>query len=236
MAMLATCAKVTAQETKTFEQQAKEIATNIKTITKEEKDALKKEVEAIDKAVENGSMTKEEAEKTKAKIAEERANNIETKVAAEEEKLRELVNGNLTFETKNDTVTTQNVFSIKKAKLVNKGEKRTTSQFVFATGFNNLVTNGAIANSDFGYLRSTFVSMLLALSSAIFAFVFSASSFVIEPFSTALSMASTSFFKASFSSFVIVLMLVAISFACCSKVLVSWAVTFAQVASIAILM
>lgn len=161
MAMLATCAKVTAQETKTFEQQAKEIATNIKTITKEEKDALKKEVEAIDKAVENGSMTKEEAEKTKAKIAEERANNIETKVAAEEEKLRELVNGNLDFKstdsTANYSVAINAPLSIKnKKKNKNLGEKRTTSQFVFATGFNNLVTNGAIANSDFGYLRSTF--------------------------------------------------------------------------------
>lgn len=161
MAMLATCAKVTAQETKTFEQQAKEIATNIKTITKEEKDALKKEVEAIDKAVENGSMTKEEAEKTKAKIAEERANNIETKVAAEEEKLRELVNGNLDFKstdsTANYSVAINTPLSIKNNKKnKNLGEKRTTSQFVFATGFNNLVTNGAIANSDFGYLRSTF--------------------------------------------------------------------------------
>lgn len=161
MAMLATCAKVTAQETKTFEQQAKEIATNIKTITKEEKDALKKEVEAIDKAVENGSMTKEEAEKTKVKIAEERANNIETKVAAEEEKLRELVNGNLDFKstdsTANYSVAINAPLSIKNNKKnKNLGEKRTTSQFVFATGFNNLVTNGAIANSDFGYLRSTF--------------------------------------------------------------------------------
>ena len=156
IAIMSISTKLIAQETKSFEQQAKEIAKNIRTIAQEEKKALKEEVEAIDKAVQDGTMTKEQAEKTKAKIAEERAKNIETKIATEEEKLRELINGNLTLETKNDTVTTQNVFSIKKAKLVNKGEKRTTSQFVFATGFNNLVTNGAIANSDFGYLRSTF--------------------------------------------------------------------------------
>jgi hypothetical protein len=37
-----------------------------------------------------------------------------------------------------------------------KKEHRTTTQIVIATGFNNLVTNGAIANSDFGYLRSGF--------------------------------------------------------------------------------
>lgn len=161
MAMLATCAKITAQETKTFEQQAKEIATNIKTITKEEKEALKKEVEAIDKAVENGSMTKDEAEKAKAKIAEERANNIETKVAAEEEKLRELVNGNLDLKSTDSvgsySVAINSPLSIKNNKKnKNLGEKRTTSQFVLAAGFNNLVTDGAVANSDFGYLRSTF--------------------------------------------------------------------------------
>ena len=40
MAMLATCAKVTAQETKTFEQQAKEIATNIKTRNKREEEDI----------------------------------------------------------------------------------------------------------------------------------------------------------------------------------------------------
>jgi hypothetical protein len=37
-----------------------------------------------------------------------------------------------------------------------KGEKRTTSQFVFAAGVNNLVTDGAVANSDFKYWGSHF--------------------------------------------------------------------------------
>jgi len=37
-----------------------------------------------------------------------------------------------------------------------RSESRTTSQFVFATGFNNLVTDGAVANSDFRYLGSHF--------------------------------------------------------------------------------
>jgi hypothetical protein len=37
-----------------------------------------------------------------------------------------------------------------------KGEKRTTSQFVFAAGVNNLVTDGAVAHSDFKYWGSHF--------------------------------------------------------------------------------
>ena len=36
------------------------------------------------------------------------------------------------------------------------GDRRTTSQFVFAAGVNNLVTNGAIANSDYRYWGSHF--------------------------------------------------------------------------------
>lgn len=163
LAFMATCTKVAAQEVveqKSFEQRAKEISLNIKTIAKEEKEALKKEIEGIDKAVENGSMTKEEAEKTKTKIAEERANNIETKIAAEEAKLRELVNENIEIKpdsSSNYSIAINTPLAIKNNKKdLSKGEKRTTSQFVFATGFNNLVTDGAVANSNFGYLRSTF--------------------------------------------------------------------------------
>jgi len=36
-------------------------------------------------------------------------------------------------------------------------ERRTTSQFVFAAGINNLVTNGAVSNSDYRYLGFSFL-------------------------------------------------------------------------------
>lgn len=150
---------VSAQE-KTFEQSAKQIGVQIKTIAEEEKKALKAEVEAIDKALESGKMTKEEAANAKAKIAEERAKNIETKIAEQEAALRALINGKLDFEEANDT-TKKNSFSIpggyrKNKENENKSENRTTSQFVFATGYNNLVTDGAVANSEFSYTRSGF--------------------------------------------------------------------------------
>jgi hypothetical protein len=145
---------VSAQE-KTFEQKAKEIAINIKTIAEEEKKALKAEIEAIDKAVELGQMTTADAEKAKAKIAEERAKNIETRTAAEEIALRDLVNGKLDISTSNDSIK-KNKFSIPTKNDPNKSENRTTSQFVFAFGVNNLVTDGAVANSQFDYGRSGF--------------------------------------------------------------------------------
>jgi hypothetical protein len=159
IAVLTLVNKVCAQE-KTFEQKAKEIAVQIKTITEEEKRALKAEVEALDKAVELGKMTKEEAATSKAKIAEERAKNIETKIAEQEKALRELVNGNVNEEKPNDSLNKIS-FSIDgrlKSKNFdkNKSENKTTSQFVFAAGYNNLVTDNAVANSQFGYGRSGF--------------------------------------------------------------------------------
>ena len=160
--------KVVAQE-KSFEQQAKEIAKNIEIITFEEKNALKKEIEAIDFQVKEGKITLERAQELKTKIAQERANNIETKVAIEEAKLAQLVkdkvdgriafsnlditNKNLKKKSINILDVSMNNDSIYKN---NRKEHRTTSQVVIATGFNNLVTNGAVANSDFGYLRSVF--------------------------------------------------------------------------------
>ncbi len=145
---------VSAQE-KTFEQRAKEISINIKTIAEEEKKALKTEIEAIDKAVELGQMSKQDAENAKAKIAEERAKNIETRTAVQETALRNLVNEKLDLSTSNDSVKKYK-FSIPTKKDSLRSENRTTSQFVIAFGYNNLVTDGAVANSEFGYGRSVF--------------------------------------------------------------------------------
>ncbi|MBC5835323.1 hypothetical protein G6N05_06040 [Flavobacterium sp. F372] len=148
---------VSAQE-KTFEQKAKDIAINIKTIAEEEKKALKAEIEAIDKEVELGKITKEDADKAKTKAAEERAKNMETRTAEYETALRELITNQVqTVPTDSTDNGTSNLINIKSKKNnPNRSENRTTSQFVFATGFNNVVTDGAVANSQFGYGRSTF--------------------------------------------------------------------------------
>ncbi|MCL9769037.1 hypothetical protein NAT47_01260 [Flavobacterium sp. HXWNR69] len=154
--------KAVAQE-KTFEQQAKEIASNIETITTEEKNALKKEIEAIDLQVKEGKISAEKGQELKLKIAEERAKNIETKVAIEEAKLAQLVQDKVDGKVLDSETIINGKHSISfpggyrnGKKNVNNKERRTTSQFVLAMGFNNLVTDGSIANSDFGYLRSVF--------------------------------------------------------------------------------
>ena len=156
-------AKAQAQDS--FDMRVRAIANKIETATKEEKAALKIEVEAVNLQLENKSISTAEADEKKKALAEARAKNIETRVAVYQKELNELVqlkvNGNI---SDNDTLKTKGGFKIiwdpkfntKKDTLSQKGEARTTSQFVFATGINNLVTDGAVANSDFRYIGSHF--------------------------------------------------------------------------------
>ena len=155
MALLTLVNSVVAQE-KTLEKKLLAIAVNIKVATDEEKKILKKEVESIDAQVKNGEITNEEGKRLITKFSEERAKNIETKIAEQEKALLDLVNENVTLEESNDSLK-KNSFGFKiKILDKNKSENRTTSQAVLATGFNNLVTNDMVANSQFGYGRSVF--------------------------------------------------------------------------------
>ena len=148
----------------TFEGRAKNIASKIENIVKDEKNQLKTEVEAVNVQLAQGKLTNEEADAKKKTLAEERAKIIETKVASLEEELlvlvQEKVDGKIKYRDTSNTMETitvrvdKSIFSHKKD--CSKGEKRTTSQFVFAFGANNLVTDKQVANSDFKYWKSHF--------------------------------------------------------------------------------
>jgi hypothetical protein len=152
----------------TFEGKAKGIAYRIEKITKEEKALLKVQVEEVNKELEKGVINRDQADEKKLKLAELSASRIENRVAEEEAKLTELikekVEGRIAYL---DT-------TLPKGRMYGKGikvriggvgdttkvsEKRTTSQLVFAMGFNNLVTNKAVANSDFRYWGSHFYEL-----------------------------------------------------------------------------
>jgi hypothetical protein len=164
---LAAClfaSKISAQET--FETRAKQIADKIEKITKDEKESLKIEIEEVNKQFENGTITKAQADDKKKKLAEARALIIENKVFVAQEELKELVQqkvngkiassdksdssrvkiGRISINFKNDTVSYKKTYK----------EKRTTSQFVFAAGLNNVVTDGDVENSDFRFWGSHF--------------------------------------------------------------------------------
>jgi hypothetical protein len=155
VAILTFVSKSLAQET--FEERAKQIALQIKQINKTEKEALKIEVEVIQERLEKGEISKEEAEKQKLDAAAIRAKNIETMVADEETKLRLLIKDKVDghLEIAEDTLKIGNNRIVIKWETSNepkmksvKTEKRTTSQFVFAFGLNNLVTDGDIGSLE----------------------------------------------------------------------------------------
>lgn len=158
------------QTNQTFEIQAKNIASNIEKITKEEKAELKKEVDAVNDELANGTITKEEAERKKEALAQVRAINIETRVAKEQEKLEILIQKKVDGKISENDSTKITLINIGYDKDIfnNKGEKRTTTQFVLAFGANNLVTDGAVANSDFYYWQSRFFEWGLTYNTRIF--------------------------------------------------------------------
>jgi hypothetical protein len=165
--------KVQAQET--FEMRVRKIANKIENTTKEEKEALKKEVEEVNFQLEQGTITASQADEQKKKLAETRAKNIENRIAEYQTELNEVVqlkvNGNIAenfgtqpgdykFKIHHELTdsTYIHIVGIKKRRnhKRNFNQKRTTSQFVFAAGVNNLVTDGAVANSDYRYWVSHF--------------------------------------------------------------------------------
>jgi hypothetical protein len=169
--------KVQAQES--FEVQARKIAAKIENATKEEKAALKAEVEGVNVELEKRIISPAQADEKKKAFAIIRAKNIESRVAEYQNQLNDLVQSKVDGNIK-DTDTSKDSIVIKgkkyavtykitdstyidiksiKKRFSERGfsnEKRTTSNFVFAIGINNLVTNGAVANSNFRYLDSRF--------------------------------------------------------------------------------
>lgn len=148
--------KMSAQET--FEGRAKLIAQNIEKITKEEKLALKLEVEEVNKQLESGKITQEQADKMKIDAANLHAKNIEERVASEQQQLNALVQEKVDSGVSDTTKTKNKKFIIRFLESEKEPgmERKTTTQFVVAVGYNNLITNGAVANSDFSYTKSAF--------------------------------------------------------------------------------
>ncbi|MEL1253179.1 hypothetical protein AAEO57_05300 [Flavobacterium sp. DGU38] len=155
--------KVLGQDT--FESRAKQIANKIEKITKEEKETLKKEVEGINVQLSNGVITGEQADKRKKELAEARAVIIEEKVTLAQNELNDLVQQKVDGKLKEQDSTKKNRIVIywdkndwnhKKSKDSIRGEKRTTSQFVFAMGLNNMMADGKLQDSNYKFMGSHF--------------------------------------------------------------------------------
>jgi len=151
--------KVLGQET--FESRAKKIANKIEKITKEEKAALKEEVEVVNVQLSEGKITQEQADKRKKELAEARATIIEEKVTEAQNELNDLVQQKVDGKIKEDSLTKKYsiVFHVRdkdRDKDSIHGEKRTTSQFVFAMGLNNMMVDGKLQDSNYSFGGSHF--------------------------------------------------------------------------------
>jgi hypothetical protein len=144
-----------------FENRTKEIASKIEAVVKSEKEKLKIQVEEINIQLSENKIGLDDADKKKKSLAEASAIAIEDQVAKLEEELHQIVQDKVDGKLKSVSKDSSASISIKFPKdffekKVNKGEKRTTSQFIFAFGANNLVTDKQVANSDFKYWKSHF--------------------------------------------------------------------------------
>lgn len=155
--------QLVAQET--FETKAKTIAEKIEKITDEEQTTLKNEVEEVNNQLEKKVITLEQADEKKKKLAEARAIIIENRIAIVQEELKELVQAKVDGKIGATGKEFKIIFRKSKKNKNIDYEKRTTSQFVFAMGANNLVTEGKVAGSDFKYLDSNFYEWGLTYNS-----------------------------------------------------------------------
>ncbi|WP_298884078.1 hypothetical protein [uncultured Polaribacter sp.] len=177
------------QEKKTFEKEVSKISKRIEYITKTQKDSLKLKVISIDKKLEKGEITKETADNFKKEVAAYHARRIEKLVGEQEKLLQLLVQdktngkiasteevdttkdndestftiGNKTFRFTlngdNDNENENVIHNNSKKKNFNRRSRRTTSQFVFAMGVNNVLEYGQIESlndSDYKLWQSHF--------------------------------------------------------------------------------
>lgn len=142
-----------------------EIKQDIERVNQQEKDALKQKVDAINDAYDMDKITKSEADIQKREAAEETARRIEDRIDPLERELSRLEAANVVvdmeIEEDRDTSIIDDLKELgekikkgpyrsdKMKKKKYQSESRNTSQFVFAWGFNNLMTE-----DDFNSLQS----------------------------------------------------------------------------------
>lgn len=165
---------------KTFENEVSKISKKIEKITKLQKDSLKIKVLEIDKRLDKGELTKTTAENLKKEVAAYHARQIEEKISEQERLLQVLVqnktNGKIASseDVEEDDISTFSIgnktfrFTLNNTKMDSireerrrkkKGNRKTTSQFVFAMGVNNaLVDNqfSSLNDSEYKFWASHF--------------------------------------------------------------------------------
>ena len=175
---LATSITISAQK-ENFEENVKEITRKIERVTLREKAYLKEELKEIATRLKKNEITQEQADTLKLDAAKKHAEIIEEKIEALQEELEVLVENkaNKEINAPTDPVKTEEeevdtVFDKivekehrkhnKHWRKENNSTKRTTSQFVFSYGINNVINDHQIKsldNSDYKLWKSHFYEL-----------------------------------------------------------------------------
>ncbi len=177
------------QEKNTFEDQVKKISKSIDMITKQQKDSLKMKVQQITDLLEKGSITKTEADQQKKQAAVYHAKRIEVLVGEQQVLLQQLVQDKTDGKIvsvdddydENEFTIGNRIFSFRvsndnekefkerwKLRQERRRQRRTTSQFVFALGTNNALTNNRLSSlndSPYKFWQSHFYEVGLSFKS-----------------------------------------------------------------------
>lgn len=182
-------ATMSQSQEKIFEKEVIKISKRIENITNQQKDSLKAKIIDIDKKLEKGEITKETSKTLKQEVAAYHARKIE-KLVGEQDRLLQLLlqdktNGKiagyeeiianedddntftignkvfkLTF--KDDEKNDKDLDSVSKKEIFNKISRRTTTQFVFAMGVNNVLNNNKLSSlndSEYKFWQSHFYEL-----------------------------------------------------------------------------
>lgn len=166
---IAACNPLFAQD---FQTRVGNVAAQIAEITAQEKSALAEDVASVNQALINGEITEAEAEAQKLVHAEQRSAAIERRTALVHEELKALiqqkVDGVIDDAPVADPDHNFNITVKRDSTKKKHGELRTTSQFVLAFGLNHLLTDGAMAHSDFRVWGSRFFEWGVTYNTRIF--------------------------------------------------------------------
>lgn len=170
------CVQNLTAQTSEYQEEVKNVNEYKDQIEATEKIGLQKDITKIEERLAKNEITKDEAQKLKEEAAKKRALNIEDKMAIADSQIS-LLERNKSTESIYDRSTYVsrikfgNIFEFNSVSRKNEKDtvaikryqnRRTHSHLVFAIGANNLVTDGAVAHSDFKYAGSRFYEWGLA--------------------------------------------------------------------------
>ena len=149
---------INAQENENNQTKIENLEALKETIETEERDYLKIEVEDVNLRLDRKEITNEEADNLKQALAEKRALNIENRTAIIDNKISLLQRNNEGYSNDVDegdivgvSISNEGTFAgirINGKNMPKKYDRRTTSDLVFAIGFNNAIIEGESLNDS----------------------------------------------------------------------------------------